>query len=493
MADDTEPASRGAAQKVLLLSPKTSFGPKLQRTYAGGLGTVNPGERNVLPPLDLLRIAGVLRAAGSVPRIVDEEVEGSLPEVEGALPPLADARQGRAEADIVICQVSLAAMREDVRRLGEFAAAGLRTFAYTSIRGHDQWQEILTTSGCEAVILPEAIPRLGYLVEARAAGAMAIPGLITAAAAHDPGRLPHVYGDLADEPLPARDLVDHRRYVFPALPAERITTMNASFGCPYPCGFYCPYPLGEGKKVRAYPVERIAAEFEQCARLGITAVVFRDPVFTFDRRRTLALCEAVKRTGTGIRWWCETRIDRLDEELIRVMVDAGCVGVEVGVESGDARMHDTAVRKRLGLDTVRAFHRTARQTGLNMLFLLLFGLPGETRQSIANTLEFILELGLSSEEFNVGVITPYPGTALHELALDKGWIRRDQDRFTSFNVVMRTDELTENDLTEALALTEELHRIDGGCAPADTLASYRSRIRNWADTTPAPHGRSAAC
>ncbi|GAA2939465.1 hypothetical protein GCM10010446_26070 [Streptomyces enissocaesilis] len=482
--EGTKKAEPEAAQRVLLISPKTSFGPKLQRTYAGGLGTVNPGERNLLPPLDLLRIAGVLRAAGSVPHIVDEEVDG-------VLPPAAYTREGRAEADIVICQVSLAAMHEDIRKLAEFAAAGLRTFAYTSIRRHDQWQEILTTSGCAGLLLPEAIPDLGRLVGAGATGDSRNPGLITAETAGDLARLPQIYGDLAGEPLPARDLVDHRHYVFPALPGHRVTTMNASFGCPYPCSFYCPYPLGEGKKVRAYPVERIAAEFEQCAQLGITAVVFRDPVFTFDRRRTLSLCEAIKRTGTGIRWWCETRIDRLDEELIRVMVDAGCAGVEVGVESGDAGMHDSAVRKRLSLDTVRAFHHTAHQTGLKMLFLLLFGLPGETRRSIANTLEFILELGLSSEEFNVGVITPYPGTPLHDLALSKGWIRGDQDQFTSFNVVMRTDELTENELAEALALTEELHRIDGGRAPADTLAGYRHRVLNWAGTKPSPGGHRA--
>ncbi|GAA2506019.1 AprD4 family radical SAM diol-dehydratase [Streptomyces gobitricini] len=482
--EGTQKAGPEAAQKVLLVSPKTSFGPKLQRTYAGGLGTVNPGERNLLPPLDLLRIAGVLRVAGSDPHIVDEEVDGPLP-------PVACRRGGRMEADVVICQVSLAAMHEDVRKLAEFVAAGLRTFAYTSIRGHDQWQEILTTSGCAGLLLPEAIPDLGRLVGGGDTGGSHSPGLITAGTARDLAGRPPVYGDLAREPLPARDLVDHRRYVFPALPGHRVTTMNASFGCPYPCSFYCPYPLAEGKKVRAYPVERIAAEFQQCAQLGITAVVFRDPVFTFDRRRTLALCEAIRRTGTGIQWWCETRIDRLDEELIRAMVDAGCAGVEVGVESGDARMHDSAVRKRLSLDTVRAFHRTARQTGLKMLFLLLFGLPGETRHSIANTLEFILELGLSSEEFNVGVITPYPGTPLHDLALSKGWIRADQAQFTSFNVVMRTDELTENELTQALALTEELHRIDGGRAPAGTLADYRRHVLSWAGTGPVPDGQPA--
>lgn len=452
-------------QRVFLVSPKTSYGRNLQRTYAGGLGTANMDEKCFLPPLDLMRLAAVVRAAGFSPSVVDEEVMGA-----------ADLRPG----DIAICHVSLASMDEDAQRLGEFAAAGARAYAYTSIRRLDQWQRILTESGCEGLLLPEALSAAGRILH----GEQDMPGLISSARAHDPGLLAHASGELADEPLPARDLVDHTLYAFPPLAGQRFTTMNASFGCPYPCGFYCPYPLGEGKKVRAYPVSRIAAEFEQCARLGITGVVFRDPIFTFDRRRALELCAAIKETGTGIKWWCETRIDRLDEELIEAMVAAGCVGVEVGVESGDARMQESAVRKRLTPEKVQGFLNTARERGLHILFLLIFGLPGETRQSIANTLKFITDLGLSSAEFNIGLITPYPGTQLHDLAIRNGWISGDQDQFTSYNAVMRTDDLTEAELTEALGFVEQLHRIDGGRAAGPALAEYTQRVHTWADAAP---------
>ncbi|MEU2562119.1 AprD4 family radical SAM diol-dehydratase [Streptomyces longispororuber] len=449
-------------QRVLLISPRTSFGRNLQRTYAGGLGTANMDEHTFLPPLDLLRLAGVLRADGFVPVVVDEEVTGP-----------ADPRAG----DSVICHVSLASMREDVARLAEFVRAGARCYAYTSIRRLDQWQEILGLSGCHGVLLPEAVSAAGRIL----AGAAEGPGCVTTETAADARLLTHAFTDLSAEPLPARDLIDHRDYAFPALDGHRITTMNASFGCPYPCGFYCPYPLGEGRSIRTYPVERIAEEFEQCAKLGITAVVFRDPVFTFHRQRTVELCEAIQRTGTGLAWWCETRIDRLDEELIRTMVEAGCVGVEVGVESGDTRMQAEAVRKRLSLATVRAFLNTARECGLRIFFLLLLGLPGENRHSIANTLRFVMELGLDSTEFNVGVITPYPGTALHELALERGWISGDQAHFTSYNAVMGTEDLSEEELTQAQHLVAELHRINGGQAPAEALAAYTERIDRWAD------------
>ncbi|WP_328903767.1 MULTISPECIES: AprD4 family radical SAM diol-dehydratase [unclassified Streptomyces] len=450
------------SQRVILISPKTSFGRNLQRTYAGGLGTVNADEHSLLPPLDLLRLAGVLREDGFDVVVVDEEVASPTEPGSG---------------DLVICHVSLASMREDARRMGQFAEAGARCFAYTSIRRLDHWQEILDLGQCVGLLLPEAVPVVGRLLRGDAQG----PGLVTSENAGKEMLLAHDFGEPADEPLPARDLVDHAKYGFPALSGHRITTMNASFGCPYPCAFYCPYPLGEGKKVRTYPVARVAAEFEQCAALGITGVIFRDPIFTFHRQRTLDLCEAIKRTGTGIKWWCETRIDRLDEELIQAMVAAGCVGVEVGVESGDTRMQTEAVRKRLRLDTVRSFVDTARRHDMNIFFLLMLGLPGEDRLSITNTLRFVMSLGLRSAEFDVSVITPYPGTALHDLALRNNWISEEETSFTNYDAVMRNENLSEQDLTEAQQLVAELHRIDGGQAPEALRTEFEAQLTRWAD------------
>ncbi|MEV0675333.1 AprD4 family radical SAM diol-dehydratase [Actinosynnema sp. NPDC050436] len=448
-------------RRVHLVSPRTSFGRNLQRTYAGGLGTVNPAERTFLPPLDLLRLAGVLRQAGHVPVVVDEEVTGPAQPEPG---------------DVVIGQVALASLREDAERLAALGAAGATTYAYTSVRHLDQWAELLDRSGCAGLLLPEAVPAV-----TRVLAGESVPGLVSPGG---PMSTAHAFGPVEDEPLPARDLVDHRDYTFPQLPGHLVTTMNSGFGCPYPCRFYCPYPLGEGTRVRMYPVARVVAEFEQCAALGITAVVFRDPVFTFDRRRTVELCAALERANTGIRWWCETRVDRLDPELVRAMVAAGCAGAEVGVESGDAGLQSSSVRKRLRLDTVRALHATAAESGLRLFFLLLFGLPGETRHSIAHTLELVVELGLPADRFHISVITPYPGTELHDLALDKGWISGDQSGFTSFDAVMRTDHLDERDLVEALELVAELRSIGGGQAPRDALAGYARRLRGWVD---APH------
>nr|CAI47658.1 putative Fe-S oxidoreductase 4 [Streptoalloteichus hindustanus] len=444
--------------KLLLVSPKTSFGRDLQRTYAGGLGTVCKDEDFLLPPLDLMRLAGVLREDADEIAIADEEVTGVVAASPGST---------------VICHVSLPSLLEDAERMATFREQGARCYAYTSIRSPVQWRELFERAGCVGILLPESIS----FARAALAGDATVPGLVTPENLLEPRHHQPRFGDLAAEPLPARDLVDHTPYMFPPISLNGITSINGSFGCPYPCRFYCPYPLSEGRKIRTYPVERIVAEFRQCAELGITAAVFRDPVFSFHRDRTIEMCRAIEAAGTGVPWWCETRIDRLDEEVVAALVAAGCVGVEVGVESGDPEMQATAVRKRLDLDTVRRFHAVARKAGLKLVFLFLIGLPRETRMSIRRTFDFILELGLAHTEFNLSVITPYPGTELHQIAVDKGWIDGSQDNFTSHNAVMHTDQLTIGDLEQASRFVDELHGVCKA-GPAER-AEFQARLHAW--------------
>nr|CAG38716.1 putative Fe-S oxidoreductase [Streptomyces lividus] len=448
--------------KVMLVSPKTSFGRDLQRTYAGGLGTVCKDEDFLLPPLDLMRLAGVLREAADDISVVDEEVTGTVSASPGS---------------IVICQVSLPSLHEDAERIAAFRAQGARCYAYAGMRSPAQWRVLFEQGGCEGILLPESISFARAALE----GDTTVPGCVTPENLLEPRHHQPQFGDLAAEPLPARDLVDHTPYMFPPIALTGITSINGSFGCPYPCRFYCPYPLSEGRKIRTYPVERIVAEFRQCAELGITAAVFRDPVFSFHRGRTLELCRAIEAAGTHVPWWCETRIDRLDEEVVAALVAAGCVGVEVGVESGDPEMQAKAVRKRLDLDAVRRFHALAREMNLELVFLFLVGLPDETRMSIRRTFDFILELGLADTEFNLSIITPYPGTELHRIARDNGWIDGEQNAFTSHNAVMHTDRLSVADLEQATSFVDELHAVCRKTATPQDRAEFQRRLHAWSE------------
>jgi radical SAM superfamily enzyme YgiQ (UPF0313 family) len=268
------------------------------------------------------------------------------------------------------------------------------------------------------------------------------------------------------EPLPARDLLPHDVYCFKPLEhgggtSRGITTANASFGCPFPCGYYCPYPLAEGRTYRDYPVDRIVEEFAQAERLGITGIVFRDPVFTHDMGRTADLCRRLIAVNSTLPWWCETRINRTTPDLLALMYEAGCRGIEVGVESGDDGILATTARKNLRLSEVREFRDVVEALGLHVCYLFMVGHPGERREHVANTLRFVLDLGVDENQFNVATITPYPGTRLAAEAAEKGWTEAPTTSFSSYTPVMHTDTLSADDLQEAGDFAERLRLLLG--------------------------------
>jgi radical SAM superfamily enzyme YgiQ (UPF0313 family) len=440
--------------RVLLLNPSPAGDVELIRSYSGGYGDVIPRklgcERDILfPPLELLRLAAVLRAAACIPTVVDRQghPDQSLPE----------------ESDAVVVTCSLPTLSDDCTVLRHCADRypGARRFLFTSIRHQPVWKKMLDTSRADGILLPEAIPQAADVLGGRArAGVVWADG----DARHVNIADKTVWPSPDEEPLPARDLLDHAPYVFSPLaethaPARPITTAHSSYGCPYPCGYYCPYPAAEGRQFRAHSPDRVVAELRQAALLGIGAVVFRDPIFTFQRERVQAICAGIMQDNLCVPWWCETRLDLVDEGLLAEMASAGCVGLEVGVESGDEALLAGAARKGITLDEVRRFHRHATALGLCAHYLFIVGLPTQTRDSVARTLEFVLDLGVAPGRFNLSTITPYPGTQLYSDARDSGWIEKEWDQFTGYSSVMRTDRLSAAAIAEGLRfgrLLEEL-------------------------------------
>ena len=325
-------------------------------------------------------------------------------------------------------------------------------------------------SGSALLLLPESIPAIASILETGQGlgvlreGETLAQGTVAA--------LP----ELSDaEPLHARDLLDHSPYVFSpfggtAAAVAPIATAQGSFGCPHPCGYYCPCPAAEGRRFRAFSPARMFREYEQIASLGVAGVVYRDPVFTFRASRTFELCRLIATAGRPVPWWCETRIDTLTAELLQAMAEAGCVGLEIGVESGDDAVLQGAARKHLTRKQVREFHQVAKNAGIVPHFLFMMGVPGEKKENIVRTIEFILDLELPPGSFNLATITAHPGTPLYADARRQGWIEEDWSHHTSYAVTMRTDQLSTPDLEEAKILGEELLSLIGrrpSLAPGD--------------------------
>ena len=169
----------------------------------------------------------------------------------------------------------------------------------------------------------------------------------------------------------------------------------SSRGCEHGCRFCITPGLCRGK-IRYHSIDRVVAEMELLARAGIERFWFADPNFTADRARTERLLEAKRSRRIATPFWCQTRADLVDRDLLRRLREAGADTVAFGLESGSPGVLD-ATNKRIELSQLRDHIETAQSLGMNAELFSIFGLPGETPENARETLEFVRSLDVPIE------------------------------------------------------------------------------------------------
>lgn len=160
-------------------------------------------------------------------------------------------------------------------------------------------------------------------------------------------------------------------------------------GCPYRCNF-CNYPyLFDDTRFRYKSAERIAADWERYAGLGVELVTCLDSLFTMPRPRLRELCRRLIALRLPLRWVCYARADDLaDEETVALMKEAGAWQVQIGIESGDPALLDNMDKACTVASNALAL-ANCRRHGLTSVVSLIVGFPGETRESLDRTYEFL--------------------------------------------------------------------------------------------------------
>jgi hypothetical protein len=211
-------------------------------------------------------------------------------------------------------------------------------------------------------------------------------------------------------PPPRRSLFDNRRYQ----EEGAIVGVETKRGCPRGC-IYCADPVAKGRRLRLRPPDMVAAEFAFLLSSGVTWFHLCDAEFNSSPGHAKAVCRALIRAGLGerIRWYTYCSPLPWDDELLALMRRAGCAGINFGVDS----LHNPQLR-RLGREhrreDVAALVAGLRRTGINFMFDLLVGAPGEDEASVRETVEEAQRLGLPLAGFAVGVRV-YPDTPLSRL------------------------------------------------------------------------------
>jgi len=232
-------------------------------------------------------------------------------------------------------------------------------------------------------------------------------------------------------PVPHHAKFPLRRYLLAQGKRFPFTTVQMSFGCPFRCSFCVAATLGY--KFRS--VDNVLDELRQVAGLGIREVFFTD--FTFEARRAHALevCRRMAGEKIDLTWTCSSRANTLDEELLSAMKTAGCHTLLIGVESGNEEILKT-YSKGVSKDDVRRAFALCRRFGIRTLAHFIIGLPGETENTVRETLRFSRELDCDFASFNIAV--PALGTPLREKAVRNGWLKEtvlEFDSSASFPVI----------------------------------------------------------
>ena len=212
-------------------------------------------------------------------------------------------------------------------------------------------------------------------------------------------------------PPMSRRWVDNRRY-FDEGGQAGIETKR---GCPYRC-IYCAEPQAKGKVVRWRSPRAVADELEQLLEQGIDHVHTCDSEFNIPPRHALEVCEELgrRRLGERLRWYAYCTPAGFPAELASAMAAAGCVGINFGVDNGDAEMLRRLRRGFAPEDVVRTT-RWCGDAGMAVMLDLLLGAPGESAASITATIELMRRVEADRVGVTLGVRV-YPGTELATLA-----------------------------------------------------------------------------
>ncbi len=224
--------------------------------------------------------------------------------------------------------------------------------------------------------------------------------------------------DLDDLPIPMHELLPLMKHRMPLIKGP-FTFIVTSRGCPAGCT-YCIKHVSYQYSVRLRSPEKIIEELWKLKSLGINNIHMYADLFTVNREQVVELCERMIAENIQIKWTCNSRVDYVDQEMLQLMGKAGCWFISWGIESGNEQILKHA-RKGAYPDKAERALRWAKQAGIKNWGYFIIGLPGETEETIRETIDFAKKLPLDIALFHVAA--PYPGTPFFFEVVDNNWFR----------------------------------------------------------------------
>ena len=217
-----------------------------------------------------------------------------------------------------------------------------------------------------------------------------------------------------------------------------------SRGCPFQCSF-CTSSRVFGKQYRARSPKNIVDELEMLKdTYKADAFTFYDDTLTLEKNRIFEICDLIKERKINIPWDCQTRVDQVSKEVLKKMRETNCQQIFFGVESGCQETLNAVSKKTLVEQNEKAI-KWAKEVGLFVAISVMAGYPGETRESLKKTLDFVRKT--KPDDVYLCVATPYPGTELRRVVENMGLkMSNDWEKYDTLTLVFENPLLTAEEI-----------------------------------------------
>ncbi len=257
--------------------------------------------------------------------------------------------------------------------------------------------------------------------------------------------------DLDQLPFPERDELPMGKYNEPFSQSRATARITVSRGCPFRCSFCIePFVYNGSYKHRSIPLVIEEIKLVQ-NKYGVREIFFDDSIFLTSW--AVEISNAIIESGIKIAWSCWVEWN-IKYEQLALMKKSGCIGVKFGIESADKEILKST-HKPLKIDWIKELIRNCKKLGLLRLGSFCLGLPGETPESMKQTIDLAFSYDLTSCQ--VSIATPLPGTEFYNEARQKGWLKtKDWDLYEANNsFVLEYASCTKEDVLKAMDIVRK--------------------------------------
>jgi len=253
--------------------------------------------------------------------------------------------------------------------------------------------------------------------------------------------------DLDLLPLPARHLVRNELYMRPDV-KRPLAVLDTQRGCPARC-VYCLVSEVSGRTIRKRSPQSVMQEIEECVtQHKITDFLFKADTFTWYKDWVLELCELILEKDYKISWICNSRVDTLDEERIKIMKKAGCYAIGFGIESiNDDILKE--IKKGTPSRKIEEAIKLCRKFDVKSYGYFMIGFPSDTEETVQQSIDFSQRVGLDFIDFYIAY--PFPGTEFETMVKDKNLYENIEDISAYSEPAIRTVALSSERLKEMRA------------------------------------------